>query len=59
MKIEEAVAKATFVSTRNAWRAFWQRADLKLHRYDPVPEVSLLHEFLVLVDRDEYACFFG
>ncbi len=58
-KIEEAVAKATYVKDRKIWRVFWQRADLKWHRYDPVPEVSSLQEFLTLVDQDEYACFFG
>ena len=58
-KIEEAVAKATYVKTQKVWRVYWQRADLKWHRYDPDPEVNSLQEFLSLVDRDEYACFFG
>lgn len=58
-KIEEAVAKATYVKTQRVWKVFWQRADLKWHRYDPEPEVSSLQEFLALVDRDKYACFFG
>jgi hypothetical protein len=58
-KIEEAVAKATYVKTQKVWKVYWQRADLKWHRYEPDPEVSSLQEFLALVDRDEYACFFG
>ena len=58
-KIEQAVAKATHVKTQKVWKVYWQRADLKWHRYDPDPEVSTLHEFLALVDRDECACFFG
>jgi len=58
-KIEEPVAKTTYVKTQNTWKVFWQRADLKWHRYDPVPEVSSLDEFLEIVDRDDYACFFG
>jgi hypothetical protein len=58
-KIEEKVAKATYVRTQGVWRVFWQRSDLKWHRYDPAPEVKGLEEFLALVDRDEYACFFG
>jgi len=57
--IEEAVAKATFVKTQNVWKVYWQRADLKWHRYDPEPEVGSVEEFLALVDGDEYACFFG
>lgn len=58
-KIEEAVAKATYVKTKKVWKVYWQRADLKWHRYDPDPEVPSLQEFLAIVDRDEYACFFG
>ena len=56
---EEAVAKATFVKRKNIWKVYWQRADLKWHRYDPDPEVGSIEEFLAVVDRDEYACFFG
>ena len=58
-KIEHAVAKATYVKTQKVWKVYWQRADLNWHRYDPSPEVVALSEFLLLVDRDEYACFFG
>ena len=58
-KIEESVAKATYVKSRNIWKVFWQRADLKWHQYDPDPEVKTLEEFLDVVERDEYACFFG
>lgn len=57
--IEEAVAKTTYLKARKAWKVYWQRADLKWHRYDPNPEVGSLEEFLEIVDRDEYACFFG
>lgn len=58
-KIEEAVAKATWVKSTQKWKIYWQRADLKWHRYDPDPEVDTLEEFLTIVDKDEYACFFG
>ena len=57
--IEESVAKATYVKSRNIWKVFWQRADLKWYRYAPEPEVKALEEFLDVVERDEYACFFG
>jgi hypothetical protein len=58
-KIEELIAKATYVKSRNLWKIFWQRADLKWHRYDPDPEVDSIEDFLNIVERDEYACFFG
>src|SRR4051794_39948312 len=57
--IEEAVAKARYLKSRNKWVVYWQRADLKWHRYDPMPEVSTVDAFLSLVDEGEYACFFG
>jgi hypothetical protein len=58
-KMECAVAKATFVRTQSVWRVFWKRADLKWHRYDPVSEVRTIEQFLAVVEKDEYACFYG
>lgn len=58
-KIEESVAKATYVKRQGVWKVYWQRADLKWHRYDPVPEVNSIEEFLSLVEKDEYCCFYG
>ena len=58
-KMEAAIAKATYVRNKRVWKVYWQRADLKWHRYEPDPEVKTLEEFLALVEEDEYACFFG
>jgi len=58
-KVEEFVAKATYAKSRNIWKVFWQRADLKWHSYEPEPEVKTLEEFLDVVEKDEYSCFFG
>lgn len=58
-KIEAPVAKATYVKASECWKVYWQRADMKWHRYDPVPEVGSLEEFLALVAEDKHACFFG
>lgn len=57
--IEEAVAKTRYVKSRDEWLVYWQRADLKWHKYPPAPAVDSIEAFLALVDRDEYACFFG
>jgi hypothetical protein len=59
VKIETPVAKATYVKTQQIWKVYWQRADLKWHRYDPDPEVKTIEEFLDVVERDEYGCFYG
>ena len=58
-KIEEMVAKATYVKKSGIWKIYWQRADMKWHSYDPMPEVSSLEEFLELVAEDKHCCFYG
>lgn len=58
-KIEESVAKATYIKSKHIWKIFWMRADLKWHRYDPEPEVKSIETFLDVVERDQYSCFFG
>lgn len=57
--IEEQIAKATYVKSQKTWKIFWQRADLKWHRYDPDPEVDSIDDFLRIVENDELACFWG
>jgi Protein of unknown function (DUF3024) len=56
---EPPVAKATFVRTKNHWRVFWMRQDLKWHGCQPCAQVRSLDAFLGVVDRDEHCCFFG
>ncbi|NOX68946.1 MAG: DUF3024 domain-containing protein [Gammaproteobacteria bacterium] len=58
-KMEQPVAKTTFVKSRGVWKVFWQRADLKWHSYQPASEVRRIEDFLELVDRDEFGCFYG
>jgi hypothetical protein len=58
-KIESSIAKATYVKSQKVWNVFWQRADLKWHRYDPDPVVNSIEKFIDIVEKDDYACFFG
>jgi len=58
-RVEEAVAKARYLKSRDTWLVYWRRADLKWHKYDPMPEVDTVKAFLKLVSDDEHACFFG
>lgn len=57
--IEHWIAKATYNRGKGIWKLYWQRADLKWHAYQPVPEVTALEQFVAVVDADEYGCFFG
>jgi len=58
-KMERPFAKATYVKSKNIWKIYWQRADLKWHLYEPNSEVNTLGEFLAVVEKDEYCCFYG
>ena len=58
-KREAPFAKATWVKSRKVWKIFWQRADMQWHTYEPDPQVRSLETFLDIVQRDDYACFFG
>ena len=56
---EAAIAKATYNKTKSNWKVMWMRADMKWHAYQPNPAVSSVEEFLDIVQKDEYNCFFG
>lgn len=56
---EHSIAKATFVKTKNHWKVFWKRADIKWHRYEPMPTVKTIREFGEIVEKDTHHCFFG
>ena len=57
--LEHGFAKTTYVKKTRLWKIYWLRQDLKWHRYDPVPEVASLEEFLSVVSEDAFACFHG
>ena len=58
-KIECPIAKTSWVKSRDKWRIFWMRGNLKWYRLDPLPEVDELKLFLSQVERDPYGCFWG
>ncbi len=58
-KIEHAVAKATYVKRSGIWKIYWMRADLKWHKYEPIPEVADLESFISVIEDDHYGCFYG
>ena len=53
------VARVTFVRTKNHWKVFWMRHDLKWHGYPPKVQVASFEASLGVVDRDEHCCCFG
>ncbi|MCZ6664393.1 MAG: DUF3024 domain-containing protein [Gammaproteobacteria bacterium] len=57
--VEHPIIKATYIKRRNVWAIYWQRADLKWHRYEPEPETQSIEDVLDVAERDEYGCFYG
>jgi hypothetical protein len=57
--IECPAAKATWVKSKNLWKVYWMRADLKWHPFRPVPFVKTIRHFVTLVESDPYNCFWG
>ncbi len=58
-RIEEEFARLVYVKSRDVWKLYWKRADLKWHRYHPLPESARLDVLLCEIDEDPNACFFG
>ena len=56
---EYGYAKVTYVKSKNVWKIFWMRGNLKWYPYNPEPEVNTLQEFLRIVDEDKLNCFKG
>jgi hypothetical protein len=57
--IDIPVAKSTYIRSQNIWKIYWRRADLNWHLYEPQPQVNSLDHFIDIVERDQYACFWG
>ncbi|MCJ7615760.1 MAG: DUF3024 domain-containing protein [Desulfobacterales bacterium] len=52
-------AKLKFIRSKNHWRLFWQRADMKWHKYGPLDSSRSLEELVAEIDADTHGCFFG
>jgi hypothetical protein len=52
-------AKATYLKSRDIWKLYWMKADLKWHAYAPASEVKKIEEVLEIVGNDDNCCFFG
>lgn len=52
-------ARTTFIKSKNKWKMFWMRADLKWHGYTPNLYVKELKKVLEIIDADEQGCFKG
>jgi len=58
-KIENSFAKATYVKSLKIWKIYWKKSDFKWHSYEPTPSVKYLEDFLNIVSKNEYGCFYN
>ena len=59
-KTKLGVARFKYVRSRNEWRLYWMRRDLKWHRYNVEEAQSKRLEPLVrVVEEDRLCAFFG
>ena len=56
---EHPISKTTFVKSKNHWKVFWMRANLKWYSYTPKPVVKTIKDFTKLVEEDRHYCFWG
>lgn len=56
---ESPVAKATFIDSKNEWKLFWMRADLKWHHYKEEGNPKTIEEVIEIIDTDRFGCFWG
>lgn len=53
------VAKATYIKSKNHWKVFGLRANMKWNSYPHQPIVGNIAAFCKLVEEDEYYYFWG
>ena len=53
------VAKLRLFRSRNEWKLYWMRRDLKWHEYDPERNIGGLDDLVEEVEIDQYGAFFG
>lgn len=58
-KTKLPIAKTKWIRSQRVWKVYWQRADLKWHKYDSLPEVKTLEKFIEEIKEDPQACFWG
>ena len=56
---ESSVAKATFIESKNEWKLFWLRADLKWYHYKEAGNPKTIEEVIEIIDADRHNCFWG
>lgn len=57
-RIRYAIAKATYIRTKDIWRVYWMGRGFKWRPYRARAAVRTIEEFLAIVEEDKYGHFF-
>ena len=55
----QPMAKFRFVKVTGQWQIYWMRASGKWKKYEPMFEATELDDALMVIETDQYGCFFG
>ena len=58
-RIVYAIAKATYIRTKDVWRIYWMGHGFKWRPYRARAKVRTIEDFLAIVEEDKYGHFFG
>ena len=53
------LARFRYLRSRDEWRLYWMRQDLRWHLYDPDEMPADLASLVAVVDADKHGAFFG
>lgn len=55
----QPMAKFRFVIATEQWQIYWMRSSGKWQSYEPMSEATKLNDALMVIETDQYGCFFG
>ena len=53
------IARFRFVKVTGQWKIYWMRSSGKWQSYEPMLEAAELDDALMVLETDQYGCFFG
>lgn len=57
--MHNSFAKITYIKSKNNWKIYWMRGNLKWDLYEEFPSNITLENVLRVMDQDKHGCFYG
>lgn len=58
-KMNNSFAKFKYVKSKNKWKLYWMRGNLKWDLYEEFPSNVTLENVLKIMNEDKHGCFYG